>query len=164
MKLGILKPICLAIGIGVLSTVSLSAQAADDGLIIKQSDFGVEKTIDRLGIALERAGIKVFARINHAKGAKSVGMDLSPTTTLIFGTPKIGTPLMRSNPAIGLDLPLKAVVWRDADGSVKLAYTDPRWLATRYGITDREPVFKKMTGALGKFTDMATRRGGLPKQ
>lgn len=159
-----LSSIFFFLAAAILLGFPTSAKAADNGLIIKQSDFGVEKTIDRLGIALERAGIKVFTRINHAKGAKSVGLDLSPTTTLIFGTPKIGTPLMKSNPAIGLDLPLKAVVWRDADGSVKLAYADPNWLAARYGITDRAPVFKKMTGALGKFTDMATRRGGLPKQ
>ncbi len=113
---------------------------------------------------LERKGIKVFKRLNHAKGAKSVGMDLPPAEVLIFGTPKIGTPLMQSNPMIGLDLPLKALVWKDADGRVKLAYTDPAWLAKRYGIADRGKVFKKMTGALNKFTNMATKRGGLPKQ
>ena len=119
---------------------------------------------DRLGIALERAGITVFARIDHAKGAKKVGMELPPTTLIIFGTPKIGTPLMQSNPRIGLDLPLKALAWQDADGTVKLGYTDPAWLAKRHGIADRDPVFKKMAGALGKFTDMAVTRGGLPKQ
>ena len=69
---------------------------------------------------------------------------------------------MTSNPAIGLDLPLKAVAWRKADGAVMLAYTDPEWLAKRWGITDRDKVFKKMAGALAKFTDMAVKRGGLP--
>jgi uncharacterized protein (DUF302 family) len=138
--------------------------AEGDGLIVKKSDFGVIKTLDRLGIALERAGIKVFSRIDHAKGAKSVGMDLQPTAVIIFGTPKIGTPLMASNPKIGLDLPLKALAWQAADGTVMLAYTDPAWLAKRYGIEDRDKVFKKMTGALAKFTDMATKLGGLPVQ
>ena len=71
---------------------------------------------------------------------------------------------MTSNPEIGLDLPLKALAWRTGDGVVKLAYTDPAWLAKRYGIEDRDMVFKKMTGALAKFTEMATKRGGLPKQ
>ncbi|MHA1597857.1 MAG: DUF302 domain-containing protein [Alphaproteobacteria bacterium] len=140
------------------------ASAAGEGLIVKQSDFGVIKTLDRLGIALERAGITVFSRINHATGAKKVGLELAPNAIIIFGTPKLGTPLMTSNPEIGLDLPLKAVAWKAADGSVKLAYTDPAWLAKRYGIEDRAKVFKKMTGALGKFTDMATKRGGLPKK
>lgn len=146
----------------VLSVAIGPAHAQGDGLIVKQSDFGVTKTLDRLGIALGRAGIKVFSRINHAKGAKSVGMTLTPTAVIIFGTPKIGTPLMTSNPAIGLDLPLKAVAWKAGDGSVKLAYTDPAWLAKRYGITDRGKVFKKMAGALAKFTTMATKRGKLP--
>ena len=71
---------------------------------------------------------------------------------------------MQSNPMIGLDLPLKALAWKAADGSVKLAYTDPAWLAKRYGIEDRAKVFKKMAGALNKFTTMATKRGGLPKR
>lgn len=140
------------------------AHAAGDGLIVKQSAFGVVKTLDRLGIALERKGITVFARINHASGAKSVGLALNPTSVIIFGTPKLGTPLMTSNPAIGLDLPLKAVAWEAADGTVMLAYTDPAWLAQRYGIEDRAKVFKTMSGALNKFTDMAITRGGLPKQ
>jgi len=152
-----------AVILGLAAIISQPAHADGNGLIIKQSDFDVAKTIDRLGIAMERKGIKVFKRVNHAKGAKSVGMDLAPAEVLIFGTPKIGTPLMQSNPMIGLDLPLKALVWKDADGKVKLAYTDPAALAKRYGIADREKVFKKMAGALNKFTDMATKRGGLPK-
>lgn len=148
----------------ILAISAGAAHANEDGLIVKQSDFGVTKTLDRLGIALERAGIKVFARIDHAKGAKNVSMELAPTAVIIFGTPKIGTPLMASNPKIGLDLPLKALAWQGNDGSVMLAYTDPMWLAKRYNIEDRTEVFNKMTGALAKFTDMATKRGGLPKQ
>ncbi len=155
-------PLALALCLLLLPSAG-PALAAGDGLIVKPSDFSVTKTLDRLGIALTRAGIKVFARIDHAKGARSVDMELAPTTVMIFGTPKIGTPLMTANPAIGLDLPLKALAWQDADGTVKLAYTDPAWLAKRYGITNRDKVFAKMTGALGKFTDMATKRGKLPK-
>jgi uncharacterized protein (DUF302 family) len=153
----------LAFALTMFTMSAGTAGTEGDGLIVKQSDFGVTKTLDRLGIALERAGIKVFARIDHAKGAQTVGMELSPTAVIIFGTPKIGTPLMTSNPAIGLDLPLKAVAWKGADGTVKLAYTDPAWLAKRYGIVDRDKAFKKMTGALAKFTGMAVKRGGLPK-
>ncbi len=111
-----------ALFIGVTAVLCQPARAEGDGLIIKDSDFGVAKTIDRLGTALESKGIKVFKRVNHAKGAMSIGMDLTPAEVLIFGTPKIGTPLMRSNPMIGLDLPLKALVWKAANGRVKLAY------------------------------------------
>ena len=148
-----------------LLLISLSVPTvAAEGLIIKDSDFGATKTLDRLGIALERKGIKIFKRINHAKGAASVGASLPPTEVLIFGTPKIGTPLMQSNPMIGLDLPLKALAWETADGKSKLAYSDPAWLAARYGISDRAKVFKGMAAALDKFTSMATKRGGLPIQ
>ncbi len=150
--------------LGVTALLCVPARADVEGIIIKESDFGVAKTIDRLGIAMERKGIKIFKRVNHAKGAMSIGLELSAAEVLIFGTPKIGTPLMQSNPMIGLDLPLKVLVWKDAEGAVKLAYTDPAWLADRYGITDREKVFAKMSGALNKFTDMATKLGGLPKQ
>lgn len=155
----------LAILTFVLGTmITGQAIAGDDGLIIQQSDFGVTKTLDRLGIALERNGIKVIARLDHAKNAQSAGLELAPNAIIIFGNPKLGTPLMTSNPMIGLDLPLKAVAWQDKDGTVKLAYTDPAWLAQRYGIEDRDKVFKKMAGALAKFTGMAVKRGGLPKQ
>ena len=164
MRLHHAFPLLLIAAIAAVHVMPTPATAADDGLIVKQSDFGVTKTLDRLGIAMERKGIKVFARVNHAKGAASVGMDLAPNAVLIFGSPKIGTPLMTSNPAIGLDLPLKAVAWKAADGTVKLAYTDPAVLAKRYGIEDRAKVFKKIAGALNKFTDMVTKRGGLPKQ
>lgn len=149
--------------LGLAGFAGQQAQAAD-GLVIKTSDFGVTKTIDRLGIALERKGITVFKRVNHAKGAAKVGLDLAAAEVILFGNPKLGTPLMQSNPMIGLDLPLKALAWKDADGTVKLAYTDADWLAKRYGITDKAKVFKVMAGALNKFRDMATKRGGLPKQ
>ncbi|HEB79737.1 MAG TPA: DUF302 domain-containing protein [Rhodospirillales bacterium] len=155
----------LAIVMFALSVmIAGQARAGGDGLIIMKSDFGVTKTLDRLGIAIERAGLKVFARINHAKGAESIGVELPPTAVIIFGAPKNGTPLMTSNPAIGLDLPLKAVAWKAGDGAVNLAYTDPAWLAKRYAIQDRDKVFKKMAGALAKFTHMAAKRGGLPKK
>ena len=164
MRLRLALPLLLIAAIAAVHVMPTPAKAADDGLIVKQSDFGVTKTLGRLGIAMERKGIKVFARVNHAKGAASVGMDLAPNAVLIFGSPKIGTPLMTSNPAIGLDLPLKAVAWKAADGTVRLVYTDPAVLAKRYVIEDRAKVFKKIAGALNKSTDMATKRGGLPKQ
>ena len=117
-----------------------------------------------MGIALKRAGLTIFARVKHQAGAKKVGLDLRPTELLIFGNPKMGTPLMQANPAIGLDLPLRAVAWEDKDGTAYLAYTDPAALKARYGITGRDALFAKMTGALKKFTDIATTKGALPKR
>ena len=140
------------------------ATVADDELIVRQGDFGVTQTLNRLGIALERKGMKVFTRLNHAKGAASFGMYLAPNAELISESPTIRTPLMISNSAIGLDVPLKTVAWKAADGRVELPYTDPAILTKLYGIAGITKVFKKIAGALNKFADMATKRGGLPRQ
>ncbi len=134
----------------------MNVDTPGDGLIVKQSDFDAVTTLDRLESALEAAGMTVFARVPHDQGAKNIGMELAPTQVLIFGNPKLGTPLMQSNPAIGLDLPLKAVAWTAADGTVNLAYTDPAWLKARYRIDDCDDIFQRMTGALDTFTDTAT--------
>lgn len=136
--------------------LTLAAPArADHHMIVKQSPYSVAKTLDRLKAVLEKKGITVFARIDHAAGAKKVGMSLRPTELLIFGNPKLGTPLMMANQQIGLDLPLKALAWEDASGIVHLAYTKPKELEDRYDIDDRDEVFKKMTGALDKLTNAA---------
>src|SRR5262249_37421464 len=79
-------------------------------------------------------GITVFARVDHAAGAKSVGLALRPTTLVIFGNPAAGTPLMQAAQTAGIDLPLKTLVWQDADGSVKVTYNDPAWIAARHAL------------------------------
>jgi uncharacterized protein (DUF302 family) len=105
-----------------------------EGLISVQSRFGAKETMDRLEAALRASGVSIFARIDHAKGAAAVGENLRPTELLIFGNPKAGTPLMQAQQTIGIDLPLKALVWQDAMGAVRLSYDDPRWLAQRHGL------------------------------
>jgi uncharacterized protein (DUF302 family) len=149
---------------GAAASAPALAQGSGEGLIVKPSAFGATKTLDRLAIALKRAGLTIFARVKHQAGAKKVGLDLRPTELLIFGNPKMGTPLMQANQAMGLDLPLRAVAWEDKDGKGHLAYTDPSALKARYGITGKDALFAKMTGALKKFTDMATTKGALPKK
>lgn len=147
----------------VLLVSTISVAENNSGLIILDSDFSVSKTLDRLGMALERKGVTVFARINHKDGAEKSGLELKPTSLLIFGTPKMGTPLMQSNPQIGIDLPLKALAWTDEAGQTKLAYTDPTYLMERHKFTDKNKIFEKMAGALKKFTHMATTKGALPQ-
>lgn len=132
-----------------------SSARADHHMLVKQSPYSVAKTLDRLEAVLEKKGITIFARIDHAAGAKKVGKSLRPTELLIFGNPKLGSPLMTANQQIGLDLPLKALAWKDASGIVHLAYTKPKELEERYDIEDRDEVFKKMTGALDKLTNAA---------
>lgn len=137
------------------TTVATNAQAHDDGLVVKASPHGVTATLDRLEAIMKKKGLTIFARVDHAAGARKVGMDMAPTQLLIFGNPKMGTPLMQSNRRMGIDLPLKALAWQDDTGQVWLAYNKPAYLAARHGIEDRDKVFAKMTGALDKLTDAA---------
>src|ERR1700686_1133721 len=104
------------------------------GLTTGPRDFGPKGTMDRLEAEIKSVGMTVFARIDHAAGAASAGLPLRPTELLIFGNAKAGTPLMQADQAIGLDLPLKALVFEDAAGKVWLSYTAPRWLAARNGL------------------------------
>lgn len=103
-----------------------------DGLITLPSSRPAKDTIDRLAATLKEKGVTVFARIDHAANAAAVGMALRPTDLLIFGNAKAGTPLMQLGQTIGIDLPLKALAWEDAQGKAWLAYNDPLWLAHRH--------------------------------
>lgn len=121
---------------------------AGDGLITVESRFGVAETIDRLVDTVTRAGMRVFARIDHAAGAHEVGAALRPTELLIFGHPKGGTPLMQDRQLAGVDLPIKALAWEDEQGEVWLSYNDPHWIAERHGLGDasREAVAAMTAG------------------
>ncbi len=105
-----------------------------NGLITIPSNYSTQQTLDRLEAALRKAGITIFARIDHAAGAGSVGLALRPTQVLIFGNPKAGTPLMQADQRIGLDLPLRVLAWEDEAGNANLTYDDIDWLAARYGL------------------------------
>ena len=105
---------------------------AADGLITIPSSYAAKDTADRLAATIKARGMTVFARIDHAAGAAEAGLSLRPTELLVFGNAKGGTPLMQSNQMIGIDLPLKALVWQDETGKTWLSYNDPRWLAKRH--------------------------------
>lgn len=130
---------------------------AGDGMVVKKSPYPVVKTLDRLTAVLESKGITVFARVDHAAGAQKAGQSLPPTEVLIFGNPKLGTPLMTANRRIGLDLPMKALAWEDDTGQVRIGYLAPQDLAKRHGIENRADIIEKMTGALDKFTNAAVK-------
>jgi uncharacterized protein (DUF302 family) len=135
-----------------------SAMAAD-GLITIASSFGAKDTADRLESEITARGLTVFARIDHAAGATQVGLSLRPTEVLIFGNAKGGTPLMQSDQRVGIDLPLKALVWEDADGNTWLSYNDPKWIATRYGLgDDTSRVVDTLSAALAGVARAATER------
>ena len=107
---------------------------AVEGLTSLPSVFGAKETMDRLEAGIKSAGMTVFARIDHAVGAEQVGMHLRPTEVLIFGNAKGGTPLMQAVQSSGIDLPLKALAWEDADGKTWLSFNQPEWLAKRHGL------------------------------
>lgn len=136
-----------------LSTV---VSADENGIVKKQSMYSVKETLDRLENILKAKGIGIAVRWNHSEKAKAIGMELRDTEILIFGNPKMGSPLMMSNQEIGIDLPLKALAYKDASGQVWLAYNDPAYLKHRHGITDKDNIFEKMSAALKGMTDKAT--------
>jgi len=108
---------------------------AADGLITIKSSQGPKETMERLEAAAKAKGLTIFARIDHAAGAAVVGLSLRPTELLIFGNAKGGTPLMQSDQTVGIDLPLKALVWQDASGDTWLSYNDPGWIAKRHRLS-----------------------------
>ena len=127
------------------------------GLVKAQSMHDVATTLARFTAALEAKGVTIFARIDHAEGARSVGLALRPTTVVIFGNPATGTPLMQAAQPAGIDLPLKVLVWQDADGATYLAYNDPAWIAARHGAgPGAEPTIAALSGALAAFAAHAT--------
>lgn len=122
--------------------------AAETGLITVESKHSVQATLDRLTEIMTSKGITIFARVDHAAGAKKVGTEMAPTQLLLFGNPKLGTPLMMSSRTIGIDLPLKALAWRDDMGKIWVSYNDPSFLKLRHEMSDRDPEFEKMAGVL----------------
>jgi len=144
----------LAAAAVILSLFASSALA--EKLVTIESKHSVKESLDRLTAALDQRGIKPVARVDHAAGAKAVGMELPPTEILIFGNPKLGTPLMQANPEVGIDLPMKVLAWQDKAGKVWVAYTAPDALKARYDIADRDEVFKAMAAALQALTKAAS--------
>ena len=130
---------------------------AADGLITYPSNRAPEAVMSRLEAEVKAKGMAIFAHIDHAAGAAAVGMALRPTDLLIFGNAKGGTPLMQQGQTIGIDLPLKALVWQDAAGKTWLSYNDPHWLAQRQGLgSEAAPVVNAMAAALAAIAKAAT--------
>lgn len=140
----------------ILTSLLVSPVFASEGMITIKSAHSVKVTADRLEKVLNSKGMTVFTRIDHAAGAQKVGKNLAPTELVIFGNPKIGTPLMQCSHSIAIDLPQKALIWQDAGGQVWFSYNDPQFLALRHNTQGCDEVFKKVAGALGKFANKAT--------
>jgi len=129
-----------------------------DGLTTVRSSFGAEETKRRFEAALKAKGLTIFAEIDHAAGAAAVGLSLRPTTVIIFGNAKGGTPLMQAGQTAGIDLPLKALVYEDASGATWLSYNDPAWIGRRHGLlAEANPAIDAMSNLLGALATTAAK-------
>ena len=140
----------------ILTSLFASSAWATEGMISVKSAHSVAATADRLENILNGKGMTVFARIDHAAGAAKVGKTLPPTQLVIFGNPKVGTPLMQCSHSIAIDLPQKALIWQDESGQVWLSYNDPQYLALRHNTQGCDAVLKKVAMVLGKFANKAS--------
>jgi uncharacterized protein (DUF302 family) len=126
-----------------------------EGLTTIPSSFDPKETMDRLEAEVAAKGMKVFARIDHAAGAAEVGLTLARTELIIFGNARGGTPLMQSVQTVGIDLPLKALVWEDTAGKTWLSYNEPSWIARRHSVANAEQVVSKLAAALSAMARTA---------
>ena len=145
----------LAVLATILAFSAAPASAQAPQLVTKKSAHDAAATVARLEEAIKKRGAAIVAKVDHAAAAKANGMELRPAVVVIFGNPKLGTPLMQSNPAAGLDLPMRVLVWQDAAGAVMAGYWPPSSLAAAHGIKDRDTVLKTMAGALDAITSEA---------
>ncbi len=141
---------CIA-GLALTAAAVTSALAAD-GLVAVKSTYTAKDTMNRFEDIAKQRGLNIFARIDHAAGATKVGKTLRATEVLIFGNPQGGTPLMECAQSAGIDLPLKALVWEDAQGQVWLGYNDPAYLGKRHGAADC-PAVAGLTKALAGMAE-----------
>jgi len=143
----------LSLTLFILSGVSI----ADNGMIDVKSNHNVKTTADRLVSALKEKGMTVFTRIDHSAGAQGVGKTLRPTEVVIFGNPKVGTPLMNCQQSVAIDLPQKALIWEDDKSQTWLSYNKPEYLASRHTIEGCEKIIIKIGNVLNKFATAATK-------
>jgi uncharacterized protein (DUF302 family) len=148
-----MKNIILALMFSVLFCTTALAQG---GLVSVKSSHDVMTTANRLESALKEKGIAVFARIDHARGAATIGQTLKPTLLVIFGNPAMGTPLIQRSRSMGIDLPLKALIWEDRNGQVWFSYNAPDGLVRRHGITEMQALIQKMEMALSNLAQAST--------
>src|SRR5215470_11889745 len=126
-----------------------------EGLTTIPSRFGPKETMDRLAAEIQAKGMDVFARIDHAAGAAEVGLTLRPTNLIIFGNARGGTPLMQAAQKVGIDLPLKALVWEDAASKTWISYNEPNWIAQRHSSNVGTEIVNKLTVTLAAIAKAA---------
>ena len=146
------KAILTLLSIGCIAVPAL----ASDGLVTRKSAFSVEETAERLESVLHEKGMTIFNRIKHSDGAAKVGIELRKTELILFGNPKVGSPLMKCQQSAAIDLPQKALIWEDDNARVWISYNDPRYLEKRHNITGCEEIIAKIEKALAGIAKSAS--------
>lgn len=129
-----------------------AAAAAADGLITQASRYPAAEAVERLDKTIRGAGLTVFATVDHAAAAERAGLRMPPSTVIVFGNPKGGTPLMLRAPTIALDLPMKILVWEDSAGKAWVSYSTASDVAARHGLKGMEKQVQGLDAALRKLT------------
>ena len=133
--------LAIALGLLALASATVHAQAPETGVRTLPSADGFAATVERLEQAIDDEGLTLLSTIDHAANARNAGLELPPTTVLLFGNPQVGTPLMQTAPTFALDLPQRMLVWQDEDGDVFVTWRDPRVLAEEQGVApDQAPL------------------------
>lgn len=145
------KAILMALAIVFIAFPAL----ASDGMVNVQSTFNVEETADRMESILKEKGMTVFNRIKHSEAAAAVGIELRNTELILFGNPKVGSPLMKCQQSAAIDLPQKALIWEDDKATVWISHNNPRYLEKRHNITGCEEVISKIERALAGIAEPA---------
>lgn len=135
-----------------------AAMAGEDGIVRVKSAYDVDETIARLKRDIADKGIRYFLTVDQSRLAADAGVELRPSTLLIFGNPPLGTQFMTSNPYAGLDWPVRLLVVKDGNGDVWAAYTDFAYIARRHGITDRDAQFKMAAAVIASITASVARK------
>lgn len=138
----------------IILVVALATSFLSANIIVKESQCSVDKTVKNIKRIVKNKGLSVFATINHKGNAKMVGMQMRPAKMVIFGNPKLGTALMKQDMRVGLDLPLRVLVYKDKQGRVKMAYRDGSWLADKH-VIDAPKKVKKINKGMDKITTKA---------
>lgn len=144
------------ISYALFSLVISSSVLAAESIISIESQATVKETADRFEKILTEKGLTIFARINHGRNASDVDLTLGPTEVIIFGNPKVGTPLMQCSKTVAIDLPQKTLFWEDTQGQVWLSYNNPEYLKERHNIQGCEQVINKISDVLAMLSKAAT--------
>ena len=139
----------------LILSIAIPAQAAD-GMVNARSTFNVKETADRIENILIKKGMTIFNRIKHSEGAGNIGIDRQDTELIIFGNPKVGSPLMKCQQSVAIDLPQKALIWEDDNANVWISYNDPEYLIKRHNIAGCQAVISKIGKVLAGIAKSAS--------